>query len=231
MKLTKAVFLVAFSIIAVFLIVSASSIYISAEATARTVKTDVSCINLASANPYAEVNFISQGKGSLPSQITILNETFTLNPGQNLTKFLKIPINIVNMEKNGFPITSFEMAISTLIRESFSIFNLTGTSLNTQIIFPALIQSPVLKVQNESNGQSMVSLNFNTVIPVILEVANIGIYLSGKFLGNLTSLPLSGSQALSPGSYSLQGLIKIPEGYTNNMFLTNANFSLGSLYW
>lgn len=231
MRISKLIAYSAFSLIAAFLVVSSASIYVSTAETAQALSGNVKYVNLSAPQPYVGVCLNGQAKGIVPSSITILNQTITLNPGQTISKMLRVPLNIGNLSKKGFPFESFSMVISDAISGILSVLNITSYRGGLTLNMPAIISnisSPKMSQENNSPGKALLSVGLRFLIPIFFDGAKMLVYSGSQIIGNMS---IGSSGGINPGNYNLTGLINIPKGQTITETLQNLSFSIGGLKW
>ena len=106
MKLTKVIFIAAFSIICVFLVVSASSIYISAENDLKDIQLSFEKLDVKNGKITASMFISAKNTNMLPSTISVLNNNLTINPYSSSSSQLNLPINITALSAKGWPTQS-----------------------------------------------------------------------------------------------------------------------------
>ncbi|MHB8552355.1 MAG: hypothetical protein ACYDAO_02060 [Thermoplasmataceae archaeon] len=230
MRLSKTIAYTAFSLIAVFLIISSASIYLSTEQTAKSFQGIVKSVNVNSVNPFMTIAISGKGKGVIPSSISLLNQTITLNPGQNLSKLFNLPINLKQLESKGLPLHSFTMFLSVMINGVLSVINITGYNGGFSLLVPAIIGATNTSITpgNTSNSAS-ITVVFRDLIPLVFLGGKMVIHSGTKIIGNLSLNSLNGE--IAPGNQILKGIIKIPNGESISQIKSNLNYSIGSLYW
>jgi hypothetical protein len=232
MKISKLISYSAFAIIASFLIISSASIYFSTTETANSIDGVVKYVNIGSPQPYIGFCLMGNAKGVIPSSISIMNQTITLNPGENISKLLNLPINISSMTEKGFPFSSMSLFISDAVYGALFLMNFTaykgGFSMNIPAIF-SNITSTKVTTANESSGQAFLSLGFRVLIPLFFQASRMLIYDGPSLIGNFSLQNYSG--IFNKGNVNLSGIIHIPEGQSINSVLKNLVFSMNGLKW
>ena len=204
MKLTKVIFIAAFSIICVFLVVSASSIYISAENDLKNIELSFEKLDVKNGKITANMFISAKNTNMLPSTISVLNNNLTINPYSSSSSQLNLPINITALSAKGWPTQSIIYYANAVISEFLNGVGVTTLSKNISTQLPFLFSNVTLK---NSTGNNSYTLFINDMIPIGLSILNIGIYSGKNFMGNLTLSNTSGNLS---GNISLSGILKEP---------------------
>ncbi len=204
MKLTKVIFIAAFSIICVFLVVSASSIYISAENDLKDIQLSFEKLDVKNGKITASMFISAKNTNMLPSTISVLNNNLTINPYSSSSSQLNLPINITALSAKGWPTQSIIYYANAVISEFLNGVGVTTLSKNISTQLPFLFSNVTLK---NSTGNNSYTLFINDMIPIGLSILSIGIYSGKNFMGNLTLSNTSGNLS---GNISLSGILKEP---------------------
>jgi hypothetical protein len=90
-----------------------------------------------------------------------MNQTITLNPGENLSKLLHLPINISSMTKKGFPLSAIPLFVSDAVNGALFLMNFTAYKGGFPLDIPAVFSNnstPYIKTTNQSSGAGAYSL-------------------------------------------------------------------------
>ncbi|MHB1440313.1 MAG: hypothetical protein ACYCSO_06065 [Cuniculiplasma sp.] len=216
MKVTRIIFIAVFSIICVFLIVSASSIYISAENDLRAVELSFLNLDVKKGMVKADFNVYAKNTNGLPSTISILNNNLTINPYSSTHSSLNIPINMTSLNKSGWPFNSITYYATAVISEFLNGIGIETLSRNVSTQMPFLF-SNVSMIKN-SNGSY--SLLIRDMIPIALSVMKIAIYSGTTLLGNVSYANQSGMMS---GNLTLIGMLK-GSGINNGLSSLSMDF-------
>ena len=232
MKISKIISYSAFAIIASFLIVSSASIYLSATETANSVSGEVKYLNIGSPQPYLGFCLMGSAKGVIPSSISIMNQTITLNPGENISKLINLPINISGMSRKGFPLSSLSMFVSATVNSALFLMNFTAYKGGFSMIVPAIFANntpPKISTTNQSPGQALLSIGLKVLIPLFFKASKMLIYDGPSLIGNISLNNYSG--VFYQGNLKLSGIIHMPQGQSPSAVLKDLVFSLNGLNW
>lgn len=210
MKVTKIVFVVVFSIICVFLIVSASSIYASAENDLKTVEMDFEHLDVSNSTVSADFQVSAQDSNELPSTLSILSHNLTVNPYSNTMQDILIPLNITHLSCSGWPVSSVLFYVKAIISEFIGGIGMDKISKNISTLLPSIFTKTTLTQGNSNNSYSMVLNDFITIASSVL---TIGIYEGSKFMGNLSA---SSSSGMIGGNTTFSGILN-QSGLTSQM--------------
>ncbi len=201
MKLTKLIFIAAFSIICVFLVVSASSIYVSAENDLKDIELSFVKLEIRNGKLTANMDVSAKNTNALPSTVSIFNNNLTINPYSSSNSFFNLPVNITSLTAQGWPTESIIYYANAVISEFLNGVGITTLSRNISTQLPFLFTNVSL-VKNPDNNTY--TLFINDMIPIGLSVLKVGIYTGEKFLGNLSFANQSGNLS---GNLSLSGIL------------------------
>jgi hypothetical protein len=201
MKISKVVSLIAFAILASFLIISASSIYITTENELKSLQMTFEDLEIKDGKAFVQARLNSSDSGFLPSHVDVMNNILTINPENSLSQNLSLPLNTTRMKIDGWSLHSIEYVFLAVVSEFISGTNLTTDSQNiTAMIPPLFTQAQLLKTNNSGSYK----LIMTGVIPIIASVLSVSLYMGNEFLGNLTS---AGNGSFFSGTVSLIGNI------------------------
>ncbi len=232
MKISKIISYSAFAIIASFFIISSSSIYLSATETASSVTGEIKYVNIGAPQPYVGFCLMGSAKGVIPSSISIMNQTITLNPGENLSKLLHLPINISSMTKKGFPLSAIPLFVSDAVNGALFLMNFTAYKGGFPLDIPAVFSNnstPYIKTTNQSSGAALLSIGLRVLIPLFFKASEMLIYDGPNLIGNISLNNYSG--VFNQGNLDLSGIIHIPTGQSPSAVLKDLVFSLDGLKW
>ncbi|EQB69786.1 MAG: hypothetical protein RE472_07580 [Thermoplasmatales archaeon] len=201
MKLTKLIFIAAFSIICVFLIVSASSIYVSAENDLKDIELSFVKLEMTNGKLTASMDVSARNTNALPSTVSIFNNNLTINPYSSSNSFFNVPINITSLTAKGWPTDSIIYYANAVISEFLNGVGVATLSRNISTQLPFLFTNVSLV---KSSNNNTYTLFINDMIPIGISVIKVGMYMGENFLGNLSFVNQSGNVS---GNLSLSGVL------------------------
>ncbi len=190
MKVTRIIFVAVFSIICVFLVVSASSIYVSAENDLKQIKLDFEHIYIDKSMVKAEFHVSANDTSNLPTTLYIMHENLTINPYSSSSGNIFLNLNTSSLGSKGWAINSILIYTNAVISEFVNGIGLDSFSKNISTFLPSIFSTAQL---NSTNGNNSYNLVLSDFISVALSVMSIGVYEGSKFLGNMTASSSSGS--------------------------------------
>ncbi len=198
MKVTRIVFVVVFSIICVFLLASASSIYTSAENDLKSVTMDFEHLIITNKTVSADFQISASNNNELPSTFSILNHNLTVNPYSSTIQSIKMPLNVSALSSNGWPVGTVICYVNAVLSEFISGIGLDKMSRNISALLPSVFSKFTLSQGSSNDSYNLV---LNNMISVASSFMTIGIYEGSHFLGNLSSgsstSPLGGNTTFS----------------------------------
>jgi hypothetical protein len=228
MKLSKTIFLVAFALICAFLIISASSIYISASDDLK--ELDLTFLSLEQKGKNTlEANFVVRVKNSneIPSSIKILNNTITLTPYSSVYHSICLPVNISKFTKEGWPFSTVIYYTNAVISELLNGVGVTSISRNLSSQIPFLFSNATLSQNGNPNNYSLGFINF---IPIVMSTMELAVYFGSKFIGNMTYSGQVGD--LISGNISLNGFLNCSKiGSSGSSNLNNLSIEFLGQRW
>ncbi len=210
MKVTKVIFVVVFSIICVFLIVSASSIYASAENDLKNVEMAFEHLDVSNSTVSADFQVSAQDSNELPSTLSILSHNLTVNPYSNTMQDILIPLNMTHLSCSGWPVSSVLFYVKAIISEFIGGIGMDKISKNISTLLPSIFTKTSLTQGNSNDSYNMVLNDFITIASSVL---TIGIYEGSKFMGNLSA---SSSSGMIGGNTTFSGILN-QSGLTSQM--------------
>lgn len=200
MKISKMVSLISFAILASFLVISASSIYITTENDLKSLQMTFKDLEIENGKAFVQTYLNTSNSGFLPSHVYVMKNVLTINPDNSISTNLSLPLNTTKMKIDGWSFHSIEYVFLAVVSEFFSGMNLSTDSQNISTLIPPLFtQAYLLKTNNNSTKLVMTG-----VIPIIATFLEVSLYAGNKFLGNLTS---TGNGNLFSGTVTLIGNI------------------------
>ncbi len=220
-KLGKTIFITAFAALATFLVISASSVYITTENDLKSLEVDFSHLIIsANGTAYAVMKVKGSNSGLLPSTVMVMNNKFTVNPESNLLGNFTIPANMTQFQSNGWPMNDFSLFMNIVISELMGGFNISTSNKNYSAIIPPFFSSAQLLDVNNSGKYKLVMTN---LLPIISQFFYVAIYVGNEFVGNMT--PATQSNMIS-GNVSLFGNLAMTSSQINN-----ASFMFAGSMW
>ena len=220
-KLGKTIFITAFAALATFLVISASSVYITTENDLKTLEVDFSHLIVSgNGTAYAVMKVNGSNSGFLPSTVMVMNNKFTVNPESSLLGNFTIPANMTQFQNNGWPMSDFSLFMNIVISELMGGFNISTSNKNYSAIIPPFFSSAQLFDVNNSGKYKLVMTN---LLPIVSQFFYVAIYVGNEFVGNMT--PATQSNMIS-GNVSLFGNLAITSSQMNN-----ASFMFAGSMW
>ena len=220
-KLGKTIFITAFAALATFLVISASSVYITTENDLKSLEVDFSHLIISgNGTAFAVMKVKGSNSGLLPSTVMVMNNKFTVNPESNLLGNFTIPANMTQFQSNGWPMNDFSLFMNIVISELMGGFNISTSNKNYSAIIPPFFSSAQLFDVNNSGKYKLVMTN---LLPIISQFFYVAIYVGNEFVGNMT--PATQSNMIS-GNVSLFGNLAMTSSQINN-----ASFMFAGSMW
>ncbi|MCL5988162.1 MAG: hypothetical protein M1414_04580 [Candidatus Thermoplasmatota archaeon] len=220
-KLGKTIFITAFAALATFLVISASSVYITTENDLKSLEVDFSHLIVSgNGTAYAVMKVNGSNSGFLPSTVMVMNNKFTVNPESSLLGNFTIPANMTQFQNNGWPMSDFSLFMNIVISELMGGFNISTSNKNYSAIIPPFFSSAQLFDVNNSGKYKLVMTN---LLPIVSQFFYVAIYVGNEFVGNMT--PATQSNMIS-GNVSLFGNLAITSSQMNN-----ASFMFAGSMW
>lgn len=221
LKIGKTIFITAFAALATFLVISASSVYISTENDLKSLEVDFSHLLINSnGTALAVMKVKGSNSGILPSSVMVMNNKFTVNPDSSLLGNFTIPANLTKFQGNGWPTNDFSLLMDIVISELMGGFNISTSNKTFSAIIPPFFTGAQLLDVNNSGKYELV---MNNLIPIVSQFFYVAIYVGHEFMGNMT--PLSQSNTFS-GNVSLFGNMTLTSSQMNN-----ASFLFAGSMW
>lgn len=220
-KLGKTIFITAFAALATFLVISASSVYITTENDLKSLEVNFSHLVLNSnGTTYAVMKVKGSNSGLLPSTVMVMNNKFTVNPESNLLSNFSIPANLTQFQGNGWPMNDFSLFMNIVISELMGGFNISTSNKTFSAIIPPFFTSAQLIDVNNTGKYQLVMTN---LLPIVSQFFYVAIYVGSEFMGNMT--PATQSNMIS-GNVSLFGNLAMTSSQINN-----ASFMFAGSMW
>lgn len=220
-KLGKTIFITAFAALATFLVISATSVYITTENDLKSLEVDFSHLVLnGNGTTYAVMKVKGSNSGLLPSTVMVMNNKFTVNPESNLLSNFSIPANLTQFQGNGWPMNDFSLFMNIVISELMGGFNISTSNKTFSAIIPPFFSSAQLIDVNNTGKYQLVMTN---LLPIVSQFFYVAIYVGSEFMGNMT--PATQSNMIS-GNVSLFGNLAMTSSQINN-----ASFMFAGSMW
>lgn len=220
MKKTSSIAAVAMSIFTAVIVVSVVSAYQS------TYGFDLNSIGngvvISASGVGINESLVGKNMGLSAVNLFILNKTFTVSPGLKSLGDLIVPLNLSQLNTMGYPTHNVTLGISILGTLVALFFNLSKNFALGKTVMPAPFDNfTITDLTKNGNGTGMLSIAFNYFLPVLFNIAKIGIMNGPNSIGNIS---LSN---LVPGFNNMTSIIQLPPGLNS----LNLSFQAGPLTW
>ncbi len=222
MKISRMIGVGAFAILASFLVISASSVYVSTENDLKSLGLDFEEMQVKDGKTFIIARLNGNNSGIFPSHIEIMNHTLTINPETSMSQNVSLPVNLSKLKVEGWTGKSIIYFFTIFVSEFLSGFNLSRDSQNVSTLIPPFFTQAKL-IKNNSNGQS--ELILSGVLPILITIFKVSVFAGKTFLGNLSA---SGNGNPFNGTVNLIG--QLNEGNYNGN-LTNLSFTFLGTRW
>lgn len=202
MKLTprKAIFIAAFSILVVFVVISSVSVYYTTQQDLQIISGRFDNLFIEGNTLKMNVSFNERNNGLLPSQIKIFGQTLTVNPSSSVNDVYSLTIkqsaNDANWAEKGFV-----CLFSVFVSEFFQSINISSFTRHVSVNVPSLFSSFCITGINNNT----INAEISGLIPIVTSFFSISIILGTKVIGTL-SYDAINNQPIS-GNVTLTGLI------------------------
>ncbi|MCL4345718.1 MAG: hypothetical protein M1375_04195 [Candidatus Thermoplasmatota archaeon] len=199
MKISKMVSLMAFAILAAFLVISASSVYITTENDLKSIEMAFEDLRITNGTVFVQARLNGSNSGFLPSHVDIMNNVLTINPEASMSRNVSLPLNLTKMKVDGWSFHSIEYIFVAVVSEFLSGMNMSSDSQNISTLIPPFFTEAKLLKTNNSGGYELM---MSGVIPIIATLLKVSLYAGNVFLGNLST---NGTGEFFSGTVSLIG--------------------------
>ncbi len=220
-KIGRAIAITAFAALATFLVISASTVYITTENDLKSLQVDFAHMVLnTNGSAYIVMKVNGSNSGFLPSSVSVMNKQFTINPESSLAGNLSIPANFSKFQNMGWPVNDVSILMKIFLSSLMGGFNLSSSNKTIFADIPPLFSNASL--YNKNNG-SIFNMIIYGLIPVVATFFYVAVYVGSKFVGNMTP---SSQNGLFSGNLSLFGNLNLTKSQLNQ-----TTFRLGGTSW
>ncbi len=169
-------------------------------------------------------NLSVKNNGYLGEVVSILNKTFTIQPGSSNSTGFSVPLNLSGLYSGGWPIDNASLSISMLVKAT-SVVLKASKFLNLSVEVGAPFGGFNISPGASSNGVFNLTLSFKDLFRQALNLTNITAFQGNKSIGTV-QLPV----LVYGHSYKINGKFSLP-GLSSGKNSANLTFDAGPFHW
>ncbi|GEM_PF-4474903 len=216
MKKTTSVAAVALSVFTAVMLVSVVSAYDSAYG--FTIFSSEPSIIFTNDGVVLNESVSGINSGMMPVRVSVLNESFIVQPGNKIMRSIFMPLNLTDLLSNGYPLHNVTIPLSLMAFITALFFNASKSIILGGKNIPAPFSNfSVDNVTQTSFGKAIIEVSFYYFLPEMFHIANILLKYHNTTLGQISLKNLTRglnilSGTLSTGNSSIPAEITFVAG-------------------